>query len=639
MDIEGNRLRSNEADVARKGEEEEIRRGLDGDDSSKILPEKGEVEDEAEDKSSEGSEDVNQRRSRRERKARMDLTKLLRNEVEEESSSNEEIAQGASRGEAGDEEEGEDDDEVVKSMEKAGKGHELRTKSKEDKERRWKNREEKKPSKKLKDHDAAFIQGSGSSSDGDADSNSDDDKETAEALQMKKKNTNKNKPSLFRKRPHAASETSASPEPKKKPRASPTDVKAFVQQTLTDQKSLNGVHRPVAQPKETLAIREPEASSILPKLNKGELKTKLFTRPTLFNTVQRSVSTPSPILAQNDDMERRKKSKEEVLRTLQQQKKAGLSDAASRSRSQSVDSMSQFRQKSGDGTVVSENAAPAKKQKRPKLRKVAPIFASSPDLSLPESTITSWNASEVIKGFLFVGAGFDFNDRCLVNRSKDDVKLKASRLSFCRAHNMCYALNMAGSKWQKELEGIHYPIPETKVLKIDMNDLDTWDDEEMVKGFEEGADFIEEAWKAHLKTRRQCSATSTSSIPIVPPTIFVHCVAGVNRSPMVVVWWLCKYHGLKLRDAWELVRKRRDSGAHWDGVTLGGEAPPEGYVPSAEELERAATRKYQHPVGSDSEKQAESKEDGQEPQEMVKFPKALWFLNAEKHLSKYSKRE
>mmetsp|Transcript_21027 Transcript_21027/g.34307 ORF Transcript_21027/g.34307 Transcript_21027/m.34307 type:complete len:767 (-) Transcript_21027:2525-4825(-) len=247
----------------------------------------------------------------------------------------------------------------------------------------------------------------------------------------------------------------------------------------------------------------------------------------------------------------------------------------------------------GQGETSKESAK--RTQKRPKLRKQsnANLFPNSPDLTPPARIGTNWNASEIIKGFLFVGAGWDQNQRCLVNRKNDDPGLKASRLSWCRSRNMCYALNMAGSPLQKELHGISYILPETKFVRIDMNDLDTWNEEEMVKGFERGSEFIEEAWKAN-KEARALHGNPNVQVKIVPPTVFVHCVAGVNRSPMCVVWWLCRYHGLHIRDAWDLVRTRRDIGAHWTNVTLGGVAPPEGYVPAEVDRGQIAPRKFQH---------------------------------------------
>ncbi len=236
-------------------------------------------------------------------------------------------------------------------------------------------------------------------------------------------------------------------------------------------------------------------------------------------------------------------------------------------------------------------AAASKMQKRPKVRAEAGAHPGagprrSPDLAQPATCETSWNSSEVIKGFLYVGAGWDTQGRVLVNRTPDEKPLRKMRYEWCEAHNMQFALNMAGSPHQKELRGIKYVLPNTESRSIEMNDLDTWSDE-MVGGFEAGAAFIELAWQRHLEVKSRRNGAPA-------PTIFVHCVAGVNRSPMAVVWWLARYHGVAVRDAWELVRSRRDLGAFWKGVTLGGEAPPEGYVPNVDEIERAALRKYQH---------------------------------------------
>ena len=52
--------------------------------------------------------------------------------------------------------------------------------------------------------------------------------------------------------------------------------------------------------------------------------------------------------------------------------------------------------------------------------------------------------------------------------------------------------------------------------------------------------------------------------------VLSYCVAGVNRSPFVVVWWLVKYHNVGPEKAWDLVRKRRDVGVCWINQTLGG---------------------------------------------------------------------
>ncbi len=179
---------------------------------------------------------------------------------------------------------------------------------------------------------------------------------------------------------------------------------------------------------------------------------------------------------------------------------------------------------------------------------------------------TPFNCSEIIKDFLYIGAGFDANGRCITNRANDLPNLKAERLEWCKQKNVCYALNMAASPLQEQLVGIEYPSPGIKVKGIEMNDLDEWRPE-MTQMLDDGAAFIEEACVEHLNVLSQ---QIVKSARIKPPSIFVHCVAGVNRSPMVVVWWLLKYHNFTVKDAWDLVRRRRDLGVQWSNITLGG---------------------------------------------------------------------
>lgn len=40
-------------------------------------------------------------------------------------------------------------------------------------------------------------------------------------------------------------------------------------------------------------------------------------------------------------------------------------------------------------------------------------------------------------------------------------------------------------------------------------------------------------------------------------TVYLHCTAGVNRSPTVAIGWLVKHGGLSLDDAWRQVTTRR----------------------------------------------------------------------------------
>jgi hypothetical protein len=39
--------------------------------------------------------------------------------------------------------------------------------------------------------------------------------------------------------------------------------------------------------------------------------------------------------------------------------------------------------------------------------------------------------------------------------------------------------------------------------------------------------------------------------------VLVHCLAGTERSPLVVATWLCERHGLVLREAYDLILKKR----------------------------------------------------------------------------------
>ncbi len=227
--------------------------------------------------------------------------------------------------------------------------------------------------------------------------------------------------------------------------------------------------------------------------------------------------------------------------------------------------------------ALAESAANAPKRARAR-RPMGGVGSSKPklDFSEPDNCATPFNCSEVIKNFLYLGAGYDVNGRCLTNRQSDPQQLRLERLVFCRQRNIAYALNMAASPLQEQLIGIEYPPPEIRIKGIDMNDLDEWLPE-MSRMFDDGAAFIEEASVDHLNKLQQISDAQASSPPgssppvqIKPPAIFVHCVAGVNRSPMVVVWWLAKYHGFSVHEAWDLVRKRRDTGAQWKGIALGG---------------------------------------------------------------------
>lgn len=213
-------------------------------------------------------------------------------------------------------------------------------------------------------------------------------------------------------------------------------------------------------------------------------------------------------------------------------------------------------------------------------------------------------------------------------------------MMWCRSRNLSYVLNMAGSPLQRELQGISYPLTECKEMKIDMNDVDAWDGRDMEEGFEKGARFIQDAWEAHKSVKEQNRKLAHTGSKIIrqPPRVFVHCVAGVNRSPMVAVWWLVKYHGLHLRDAWDLVRKRRDSGAHWKDVALGGECPPDDYVPNPNEYNGdGPSREFQHPIAKPGST-ASTERTKAPSSEKRPYPKAMWYINAARILQPYFKR-
>ena len=197
--------------------------------------------------------------------------------------------------------------------------------------------------------------------------------------------------------------------------------------------------------------------------------------------------------------------------------------------------------------------------------------------------LKTWNATEIFHNFLFLGAGSDGSGRCLMNMPGDTNVLKAEKMAFYYHNNVRFVLNMSGSPLQKELKGNTYPVDTTFLFTppklIPMNDVDTID-ETMTKMFDFGAMYIEKAFQAHLEHYANLSSQQKENPETNrPPSIFVHCVSGVHRSPMVVVWWMVKHHGWAPIDAWNLVRHRRDASCivneatkeTWKNVALGGD--------------------------------------------------------------------
>lgn len=199
------------------------------------------------------------------------------------------------------------------------------------------------------------------------------------------------------------------------------------------------------------------------------------------------------------------------------------------------------------------------------------------NLAKPDKIASSWNASEVLKDFLFIGAGYDKRQRALVTNpykcDRDDSKV-SERQDFLKEHNIRFFLNMAGHESQKELKDISYDISPKQVYSVPLNDVDSWPGQKMVEALDNASDFITKAYYVHCKYKEQYRSP-TGSLTKNPPKVLIHCVAGVNRSAFVVVWWLVKHHKLELKNAWNLVVKRRDSAVSWKDITLGGRITPE----------------------------------------------------------------
>lgn len=164
-----------------------------------------------------------------------------------------------------------------------------------------------------------------------------------------------------------------------------------------------------------------------------------------------------------------------------------------------------------------------------------------------------FNVSEIILDFLYIGAGYDELGRMVTSLPGNHEELAPARLEWWTSHHVTSALNMAGSPLQTELRGLSYPPGDAvRALALDVNDVEEWQGEDMRRAFQAGAQFIQDEFLAGGRR------------------VFVHCVAGVNRSPFVVVWWLVKFHHVHPQYAYDLVRVRRDLGVNWDNQTLGG---------------------------------------------------------------------
>lgn len=230
-----------------------------------------------------------------------------------------------------------------------------------------------------------------------------------------------------------------------------------------------------------------------------------------------------------------------------------------------------------------------KRQKETSIKTTFDKFIKLPMVNLedPIDCSTRWNASEILKDFLYIGAGFDKNQRCLVTNSyklERNDKYSIRRKDYLKDKNILFYLNMAGHEAQKELKDISYDIKNAQSCRVGLNDVDSWAGEPMLEALEKGCDFLNKAYYVHCCYKKKFEEKN-------PPKVLVHCVAGVNRSAFVVVWWLVKYHKLYLKEAWNLVVERRDRGVGWQDITLGGSIPDKVDV-VAKQIESSLTNFY-----------------------------------------------
>lgn len=66
-------------------------------------------------------------------------------------------------------------------------------------------------------------------------------------------------------------------------------------------------------------------------------------------------------------------------------------------------------------------------------------------------------------------------------------------------------------------------------------------------------DFNDKALLAGL----DAAVTAVNGMMVAGHTTYLHCTAGVNRSPTVAIGWLVKHQGMSLDDAWQQVTSRR----------------------------------------------------------------------------------
>jgi len=122
--------------------------------------------------------------------------------------------------------------------------------------------------------------------------------------------------------------------------------------------------------------------------------------------------------------------------------------------------------------------------------------------------------STILEGFLYLGSGISAqNQRLLID------------------YGITAILNVTAEKY-----GVQNAFPDKfEYLRIPVEDNST---DKIIDYFEQASEFIEK-------------------IKIQNGKILVHCVAGMSRSPSVVLAYLMKFHKMTLKDAWLHVRNAR----------------------------------------------------------------------------------
>mmetsp|Transcript_23228 Transcript_23228/g.75545 ORF Transcript_23228/g.75545 Transcript_23228/m.75545 type:complete len:600 (-) Transcript_23228:442-2241(-) len=210
------------------------------------------------------------------------------------------------------------------------------------------------------------------------------------------------------------------------------------------------------------------------------------------------------------------------------------------------------------------------------------------------STLNVANTSEVIKGFVFLGAGGQKNEEVekpimVSEMSKQFRERKMILQKWYDDNRIRYILNLA--KDEQGMEKMKYPFeyeevePETsrpdlrtmriendddddetiRVLRLPMKDTNEYDVENSWELFE-AARFLERAWRRHKKFLMRSlneeiqGKSRRENSPNRPVMVMIHCYGGINRSPLALIYWLlrfCSHRSVDQDNVIERVKHRR----------------------------------------------------------------------------------